>query len=556
MHPNQRPVRATCVAIMVGCVLGCSMRLAQADPAPARTLDITTASIADIEKAFGRGKLTSEMLVTMYMRRIEAYDKQGPMINAVITLNPNAQATARMLDAERKAGKVRGPLHGIPVLLKDNFDTFDLPTTAGSQLLAGSIPPDDAFVVKKLRDAGAIILAKMNLSEWAGGGGSVTGATDPEVRKKGAVPNGSSSMGGQTRNPHDLMRGPAGSSGGTGAGLAAVFGQIGMGTDTGGSVRGPSAANGIVGLKPTLGLLSRDGIVPLALSFDTGGPMARSVSDLALMLGVMTGVDAADSATAGSAGKFEKDYTKYLQPGALKGARIGVARDFMGQDPETDRVIEASLATLRKLGATVIDSVRYPDYMLQARQGLSSLIMQTEFKAQVGDYLRTIQPQYPKSFADVVRLSNDPATQYRSPQKAFALQYSASVALELSDPLYVAAVQNGLPMMRSTMTALFAKHELDAMVYPTSPRPAALIDPPSPPPPASSATSIANQTGFPDLIVPAGMTKDGLPVTLSFFGLAYSEAKLLGYGYDFEQATKARVLPKHTPALRSDVTKL
>ena len=530
--------------------LALSMGLVQS--ALAATLNIETASIGDLEKAYASGKLTSEKVVAAYLKRIEAYDKQGPTINAVITLNAKALETARQLDAERKAGKVRGPLHGIPVLLKDNFDTFDMPTTAGSQLLAGSIPPDDAFVVKKLREAGAIIFAKVNLSEWAGGGGSVGGAKDEETRKKGAVPNGSSSMGGQTRNPHDLTRGPAGSSGGTGAGIAAVFGQVGLGTDTGGSIRGPSAANGIVGLKPTLGLMSRDGIVPLALSLDTGGPMARSVSDLALMLGTMTGVDAADAATKRSAGKFQTDYTKYLKTGSLKGARIGVARDFMGQDPETDRVINESIATLKKLGAVVVDPLNYPDYVLQSRQPFMNTVMISEFKTQIADYLKTTGPKYPKTFDDIVRLSNDPKTQYRSPEKAFALQYSASVALDLNDPIYRAAANHGLPMMRDAMQGLFDKHKLDAIVYPTSPRPAALIKPPGLPPPSSSATSIANQTGFPDLIVPAGMTKDGLPVTISFFGPAFSEAKLIGYGYDFEQATRARKLPKHTPTLPTD----
>ncbi|MET0659690.1 MAG: amidase family protein [Steroidobacteraceae bacterium] len=528
------------------------LALAVAQGAPADTLNIETASIADLEKAFATGKLTSEKVVAAYLKRIEAFDKKGPTINAVITLNPKALETAKTLDAERKAGKVRGPLHGIPVLLKDNFDTFDMPTTAGSQLLDGSIPPDDAFVVKKLRAAGAIILAKVNLSEWAGGGGSVGGAADKETRKKGAVPNGSSSMGGQTRNPHDLTRGPSGSSGGTGAGIAAVFGQIGMGTDTGGSVRGPSSANGIVGLKPTLGLLSRDGIVPLALSLDTGGPMARSVYDLAVMLGTMTGVDPADSATSRSAGKFQTDYTKFLKTGALKGARIGIARDFMGQDAETDRVVEQSVATLKKLGAVVVDPLKYPEIVLQMRQPLMNTVMISEFKTQIADYLKTTGPKYPKTFDDIVRLSNDPKTKYRAPEKAFALQYSASVALALDDPTYLAAANHGLPLMRTAVQGMFDKYKLDAIVYPTSPRPATLINPPDLPPPTVSATSIANQTGFPDLIVPAGMTKDGLPVTISFFGPAFSEAKLIGYGYDFEQATKARVLPKHTPALATD----
>ena len=533
--------------LVLGLVLSTGIR--------ATELTLETATIADLQAAFTKGTLTSEKLTELYLARIAAYDKQGPALNAFITLNPNALAVAKALDAERKAGKVRGPLHGIPIVLKDNFDTFDLPTTGGSQLLEGSIPPDDAYVVKKLRDAGVIILAKANLSEWAGGGGSVSGATDPAVLKAGAVPNGFSSMGLQTHNPHDLSRGPSGSSGGTGASIAAVFAQFGMGTDTGGSVRGPSSVNGIVGLKPTHGLLSRDGIIPLALSLDTGGPMARSVYDVAVALGVMTGVDAADAATKKSAGKFEKDYTKFLKIGSLKGARIGIARDFSGKDPEVDRIVDEAVATLTKLGAVVVDPVKYPDFVLQSKGGLATLLMASEFKTQIGDYLKTTKPKYPKTFDDLVTLSNDPKTGYRSPEKAYGLKYTAEKGLALDDPIYLAAKNEGLELTRTAMLALFAKYKLDAIVYPTSTRPATLITPTSAPAPAAptdSATSIANLTGFPDLIVPAGVTKDGLPVTISFFGTAFTEAKLLGYGYDFEQATKARVLPKTTPALAGE----
>ncbi len=514
-------------------------------------LDLATATIADLQSAMSKGSLTAEKLTQAYLARIEAFDKQGPAINTVITLNRKALEQAKLLDAERKAGKTRGPLHGIPIVLKDNFDTFDLPTTGGSQLLAGSIPPDDAYVVKKLRDAGAIILAKVNLSEWAGSGGSVSGTKDPEVRKKGAVPNGFSSMGLQTKNPHDLSRGPSGSSGGTGAAIAAVFAQFGLGSDTGGSVRGPSSANGTVGLKPTHGLMSRDGIIPLALSFDTGGPHARSVYDIAVALGVMTGVDAADPATKKSVGKFEQDYTKFLKKGALKGARIGIARDFMGKDPGTDAVMDEAIATLKKLGAETVD-VYYPEYLLVSKQPIYNLLVASEFKAQLTEYLKTTKPGFPKSFDEVVELSNDPKTGYRSPQKAFALTYTASIALDLDDPVYLAIKNDQLTATTAGILAIFSKHKLDAIVYPTSPRPATPIVPPDNPPPSDSATSFANQTGFPDLIVPAGMTNDGLPVTLSFFGPAFSEPKLLGYGYDFEQATKAIVLPKHTPALASD----
>jgi len=520
-------------------------------PVFATETNVEDATIPDLQAAFAKGTLTAAKLTDIYLARIEAYDKQGPAINAVITLNPNARAEAAALDEERKAGRVRGPLHGIPIVLKDNYNTHDLPTTAGSQMLEGSIPPADAFIVKKLRDAGAIILAKVNLTEFAGGGGAI-GAKDPEVIKAGMVPNGFSSMGLQTLNPHDLARGPSGSSGGTGASIAAAFAQFGLGTDTGGSIRGPSSANGLAGLKPTRGLLSRNGIVPLALSFDTGGPIARSVTDIAVSLGVMTGVDPADAATKTSVGKSFTNYTQFLKVGSLKGARIGVARDFMGQNSETDRVIEEAIVTLKKLGAVVVDPVRYPDYLLQSKQDLSGLIAQAEFKAQIADYLKTLKPGYPKTIDDLAAKANDPAFGYRSPGKAFGLKYSASVALDLTDPVYLAAKNEGLAMVKSTILALFAKFRLDAIVYPTSPKPATLIGEPTGGGATTSATSFANQTGFPDLIVPAGMTKDGLPVTISFFGTAYSEPKLLGYGYDFEQATTARTLPKNTPALPGD----
>jgi amidase len=529
--------------VLLIAMLGCASTLAAA-----AQLDLTRTTIAELNAAMAKGKLSSEQLVRLYLKRIEVYDKQGPGINAVILVNPKALETARALDKERKSKGARGPLHGIPVVLKDNFDTFDMPTTAGSQLLEGSIPPDDAYVVKKLREAGAVIVAKVNLSEFAGSGGSVSGAPE-EMVLKGTIPNGFSSMGLQTHNPHDLQRGPSGSSGGTGAAIAAGFAQFGLGTDTGGSVRGPSSANGIVGLKPTHGLMSRDGIVPLALSFDTGGPMARSVYDVALALGAMTGVDPADGATAKSEGKFETDYTKFLKVGALKGARIGVARDFLGRDAGTDAVMEKSITMLKQLGAEVVDPVSYPFYLLQSRQGIYNQLVASEFKAQITEYLQTTKPGCPKSFDEIVTRANDPVTKYRSPEKAFALKYTQSIALDLHDPVYLAVKNQALAATKAGMDALFAKYRLDAIVYPTSPRPATLIDPVKGRVPADSPTNIANQTGYPDLIVPAGMTPEGLPVTISFFGPAFSEAKLLGYGYDFEQATSAIRTPKHTPAL-------
>jgi amidase len=500
-------------------------------------IKIENATIADLTAAFQSGKLTAEKLTEIYLARIAAYDKQGPSINAVIALNPNALAEARALDAERKAGKVRGPLHGIPVVLKDNYDTFDLPTTAGSQLLAGSIPFADAFVVKKLRDAGAIILAKVNLSEFASGGGSVSGATDPAIIKAGTVPNGFSSMGLQTLNPHDLARGPAGSSGGTGAAIAAAFAQFGLGTDTAASVRGPSAANGIVGLKTTHGLISRTGVVPLALTFDTVGPMGRSVYDVATALGVLAGVDVADESTKKSVGKAETNYIQFLKIGSLKGARIGIARDFMGRDAETDRIVEAAITVLKKQGAVIIDPVQFPDYVLQARQGLFNTIRTAEFKAQIADYLKTIRPGYPKSLDELALKANDPKTGYRSPEKAFALKYSAAIAVEIDDPVYLSAKNEGLAFIKASVEAIFAHHQLDAILYPTSPQPATLIVPAAEVPRtgrgtgssgAGSALNLANLSGFPDLVIPAGMTKEGLPVTISFFWPRFQRGKTSG----------------------------
>lgn len=529
--------------------------MATSPAASAATLDITTASIADVQAAYASNKVTAVQVTQAYLARIAAYDKQGPNINAVILLNPNALADAKALDAERKAGKVRGPLHGVPIVLKDNVDTFDMQTTAGSQLLKGSVPSKDAFIAKKLRDAGAVIVAKVNLSEFAGSGGSVSGDKDPAVLLAGAVPNGFSSMGLQTRNPHDLTRGPSGSSGGTGAAIAAGFAQFGIGTDTGGSVRGPSSFNGIAGLKPTLGLLSRSGIVPLALSFDTAGPMTRNVTDVAIALGAMTGVDPSDAVTETGKGKAETDYTKYLKPGALKGARIGIARDFLGKDEGVDAVIASSIETLKKLGAVVVDPIKYPEYLLDAKGPIYNLLVASEFKAQLTDYLKTLKPGFPKSFDEVVAKANDPATGYVSPEKAYALKYTASLALDLNDPIYLALKNQQVPAVRAGMEALFAKYKIDAIVYPTSVRPASLIVPAEPPKAAlstDSVTNLANESGFPDLIVPAGMTPEGLPVTISFFGPAFSEAKLIGYGFDFEQATKALRTPKTTPGLPSD----
>lgn len=507
--------------------------------ASAKTIELDAATIADINAAFAAGTLTAEKLVQLCLARIDAYDKQGPSLHAVITVNPKALDIARALDAERKAKGPRSPLHGIPIVLKDNYDTADLPTTGGSLLLEGWIPPDDAFVVKKLRDAGAIIIAKLNMSEFASGAAR-------------------SSLGGAALNPHDPSRTPSGSSGGTGVAVAAAYATIGMGTDTGGSIRGPSTSNGIVGLKPTHGLLSRDGIIPLALSFDTGGPMARSVADVAVTLGIMTGVDPADEATKKSAGKFETDYTKFLKADALKGARIGVARDFLGADGDVDWVMEAAIAAMKKSGATVVD-VRYPKWLLDVKTEFYNAIRYPEFAAQIKQYLAATGPKYPKSIDEMIdRVNSLPATRGdgAGPNPArWTLFKREAESGTLDDYKYTAVRDHGLPLVRSIVEGVFASQQLDAIVYPTSSRRPALIAETGAPGSGAgvpSGSNLANLTGFPDLIVPAGFTGDYLPVGISFLGLAFSESKLLALGYSFEQATHARRRPVHTPLRAGD----
>jgi amidase len=502
--------------------------------APAATFNLTSASIADINAAFSAGALTSEKLTTLYLARIATYE---PKLHAVITLNPHALDDARALDLERKTKGPRSPLHGVPVVLKDNYDTFDLPTTGGFFGLKDSIPPQDATVVAKLRAAGAVILAKVNLSEFASGGAM-------------------SSLGGQSHNPHALDYSPAGSSGGTGVAIAAVYAPLGYGTDTGGSIRGPSTSNGIVGLKPTHGLTSRAGVIPLALAFDTTGPMTRSVADIAVSLNFTTGVDPRDAATKKNEGHAVVDYTQFLDAGALKGARIGVARDFFGQDAEVDAVIESALSAMRAAGATLVD-VKYPEVLHKIRGDLYNAIRRPEFKWQIQDYLATLKPGFPKTHAELLALSEKvtaPTPEgYHQNLGRLALYRQEAKAPPLTDPTYLAALNHGLPFVRETLSAVIASNKLDAIVYPTSPRRPQRIDAtPAAEAAASTAvspTNFANLSGFPDLIIPAGFTTNGLPVGISFFGPAFSEPKLLALGYAYEQATKSLRLPVNTPAL-------
>ena len=538
MKSHPVPCRSRCSRGIIHGLLTLSLAavIAFAGSAGAQSLSLSEATIADLNAAFDAGSLTSERLVTLYLARIEAYDDDGPRLNAFLTLNPRALEAARALDRERRETGPRSLLHGIPVVLKDNVDTRDMPTTAGSLLLRGSVPPDDAFIVQRLREAGAIILGKANMSEFASGVAQ-------------------SSIDGPMLNPHNPTRTPSGSSGGTGVAIAAWFAQLGIGTDTGGSVRGPTTSNGIAGLKPTLGLLSRDGIVPLALSFDTAGPMARSVYDVAAMLTVMVGVDPADEATAASEGRYPADYTRVLDEEALAGARIGIARDFLGYDTEVDWIIEAALDAMREAGATLVD-VRYPRWLLDAKAEFYQTIRWREFPVQIEDYLATLSPGYPRTLPEMVErskkiLAPPPDGGVPNPTRWSFFQQELNGG-SMDDAEYAAMRDFGLPLVRAILTGVLETHDLDAIVYPTSPTrpgPAGIYRGSSSPNPAPSATNLANLSGLPDLIVPAGYTSNRLPVGISFLGRMFSEARLLGLGYAFEQKTRVRRDPVHTPAL-------
>jgi len=499
-------------------------------------VDLVNATVADLQAAMAKGTLSSEQLIQMSLARIKAYDDVGPKLNALILVNPHVLEQARALDAERKAKGPRGPLHGVPVILKDNHNTGDLPTTGGSVFLEGSIPPADAFIVKKLRDAGAVILAKSNLSEFA----------------SSAKTNGFSSLGGQTLNPHDLARGPAGSSGGSGASVAAWYAPIALGTDTGGSIRNPCSVNGLACLKPTRGLLSRNGVIPLGLSFDTSGPMARSIYDVATALGAMTGIDPADGATATAVGKYQTNYTQFLNAKALQGARLGVLADYAGVDEGVKQVFAATRAKLESLGATLVE-IKLPEFILK-RESIHDVMRPGEFKVQIGDYLSTLKPGYPRTLADLIALADNfkpKPGQLANPSRWEQFK-GEQAGYDLTDPIYLSAKAHGPPLIAGHLEGLLYKYNLDAFIYPTNQVPAQRLDIDYSLPRAPSATSIANITGFPDVIVPAGATPQKLPVTLSFLGTSYSEPRLLAMAYAFEQATHARVDPPTTPALKGE----
>jgi len=503
-----------------------------APASPARRVkpfDLDELSIPDLQDRMSSGKASALSLTRKYLGRIAEIDRRGPSLNAVIELNPEAEAIAATLDRERRAAGPRGPMHGIPILLKDNIDTHDrLRTTAGSLALADSMPLRDAFIVERLRAAGAVILGKTNLSEWANFRGALS-------------TSGWSGRGGLTRNPYALDRNPSGSSSGSGVAVAANLCAVAVGTETDGSILSPSSFNGIVGLKPTVGLVSRSGIIPIAQSQDTAGPMARSVADAAILLGVLSGADPRDPATAASTGRSHADYTPFLDPYALAGARLGVARAFFGFHRQVDSLMEAALAGLAKMGAELVDPVEVPrSPKLDAAEGE---VLHYEFKAGINTYLASLGPGAPmRHLADLISFNHRNADQelHWFGQEEFL---KAEAKGPLTDSAYLEAVATCRQLARvEGIDATMDRHKLDAIIAPTT-GPAHLTDLAIGDHDLGGSTSPAAVAGYPSITVPMGQVL-GLPVGISFFGRAWSEPRLIALAYAFERAAAARRPPR------------
>jgi amidase len=489
-------------------------------------LDETT--IDDLQKSFTSGQYSSRHLTEMYLKRIGEIDKSGPTLNSIIELNPDALQIADALDQERKATGPRGPLHGIPILIKDNIDTGDrMNTTAGSLALLGSRPPKDAFVAAQLRKAGAVILGKTNLSEWA------------NIRSSHST-SGWSGRGGLTRNPYALDRNPCGSSSGTGAGVSANLCVAGVGTETDGSVVCPSSANGLAGLKPTVGLVSRSGIIPISHSQDTAGPMARTVRDVAILLSVMAGVDPEDAATAESAGKIFPDYTKFLDLAGLKGARLGVVRKYFGFSDAGDQLMDTLLGEMKKAGAEIVDPAEIPTIGKFDDSELT--VFYYELKADLAAYLGRRGSSSVKSLKDVIDF-NEANRGREMPYFGQDLFLKSEQKGPLTSKEYLDALAQNHQLSRAEgIDLVMDKFKLDALVAPTG-GPAWITDLVNGDHSAGGSSSAAAVAGYPNINVTAGNLW-GLPVGISFFGRAWSEPTLLKIAYSFEQLTKARQKPR------------
>jgi len=519
----------------VGLGLGVAAGVAPLSPAfaagAAASDVILEAGVQLQQQAMQSGKLTAKALAARYLARIEAIDRAGPRLRAVIELNPDALAIAQERDRERAAGKVRGPLHGIPVLLKDNIATADrMSTTAGSLALDGVCAQKDAHIVTLLREAGAVILGKTNLSEWAN-------------MRSTRSSSGWSGRGGQTRNPYALDRNTSGSSSGSGAAMAASLATLAVGTETDGSIVSPASTCGIVGVKPTLGLVSRSGIIPIAHSQDTAGPMTRSVADAALLLAAMSGADALDPATENAR---VADYAAALRPGGLQGKRLGVARDFFGSNEQVDALIEKELAVLTAQGAILVD-VKVPNTDKYNETEVAVLLH--EFKPDLEAWLAAYAPHAPvKTMADIIAF-NAANTAREMPHFGQEHLIAAMAKPGLASPEYRRALANNLRYSREEgIDAVMREHKLDALVAPTG-GPAWLTDYVNGDHYGGSFSSPAAVAGYPHITVPAGFVR-GLPVGLSFVGGAWSEAALIGMAYAYEQASQRRQAPTYPATLK------
>lgn len=491
-------------------------------------------TIDELRSGMKSGKYTARSITEEYIKRIKEIDKSGPAINSVLEVNPDALKIADELDKEFKEKGARGPLHGIPVLIKDNIDTADnMNTTAGSLALLGSKPIKDSFVAKQLRAAGAIILGKTNLSEWA------------NIRSTHST-SGWTGRGGLTKNPYALDRNCSGSSSGSGAAAAANLCTVAIGTETDGSVVSPSSLNGLVGIKPTVGLVSRAGIIPISHSQDTAGPMTRTVRDAAILLGAMTGIDSEDNATKGSKGKLHKDYTKFLDSNGLKGARIGVFRQYFGFLPQVDELMEKSLEVLKKNGAILIDPVKMDT--LEKFGNTENTVLMYELKADMEAYLKHRGPNTKMhTLKDLIEF-NKSHSKEEMPYFGQELFLEAEGKGPLTDKEYLDALATDHRMTREEgIDAMMDKHNLDAIVSPTD-SPAWMTDLVDGDHFLGGSSSLAAVAGYPHITVPAGFVW-GLPVGISFFGRAWSEPTLLKIAYGFEQATKARRPPKFLPTV-------
>ena len=478
--------------------------------------DVLEKTIPELAAAMAAGTVTSQALVQAYLERIDAYDHRGPAINAIIAMNPGALAQAAALDRERAARGPRGPLHGIPIVLKDNYDTADLPTTAGSIALKGSMPDRDGFQVRKLRDAGAVIVAKANLHEFARGITTI------------------SSLGGQTRNPYDTTRNPGGSSGGTGAAVAANFAVAGMGTDTCGSIRYPAAHNSLVGLRPTLGLSSRSGIVPLSLSQDVGGPLARTVTDLAIVLDATVGADPADPITSRGAGRIPASYVTSLDRDGLRGARLGVLLSLFGgaqEDQRAGSVVRTAIQAMEQRGARTVEVVS--GEIPADADGVA--IIRFDFATNLDAYLRNT-PKAP------VR-THDEILEKHLVLPALEQTFRRDAASIDSDDYRAMVAKH--EALRASLVKIMDDHQVVALVYPTLRRTAAKIGEPQ----SGGNCAASAATGLPAITVPAGFADDGLPVGVEMLGRPFSEPDLLKLAFAFEQATRHRHPPPLTPRL-------